>query len=134
MIELFQPLRTFTLHIPGTGPAHNPDKAHLFVILTNTCKDGKNLLVPICSERPKCDRTCLLGAGDHPFLNRLSFVSYAQLAQYDAEHIKNQVLSKVIEYKGIMDAVIFARVCAGVEVSPLAAPKYVNYFLSQRGA
>ncbi len=74
----FVPVRGDTLLILGTGPANDPDRGHLFILLTNVCSEGAILLAPIRSVRGQHDRTCLLGVGDHRFLKGPSWISYAQ--------------------------------------------------------
>lgn len=131
MKGVFQPLRSLTLWIPNTGPANDPSRGHVFVILTNTCADGKNLLVPVCTRRTKFDSTCLLGKGDHEFIKEPSFVFYAGLQTREAAVLKKQADDDIITYKGILDKKLFALVCAGVEQSRFSPPKFVHYFNAQ---
>jgi hypothetical protein len=127
----FAPARRMTLWIPGTGPAHDLERGHLFIILTDTCPAGMNLVVPVCSAGPKSDSTCLLGAGDHPFLKKKSFVAYYLLKRYDAEFLVQQEKKKIIESREILDERLFALVCNGVQASRSSPPIYKRYFAEQ---
>lgn len=48
MTVAYQVLKKGTLLIPS-GPTHDPDKKHLFVVCTDACAEGRHLLVPINS-------------------------------------------------------------------------------------
>ena len=120
--------------IPGTGPADAPERSHLFVILTDPCGEGKNLLVPVCSRRSRDDTTCLLGVNDHPFLKWPSYVLYARLVWYEAAVLSAKVLKKDIQYRGLMDQKVFALIHAGVLQSPFSSPKFKKYLSDQSPA
>ena len=128
---MFAPVRRATLLIPGTGPAHDPSRAHLFVILTDPCSAGMNLIVPICSAEGKFDPTCIVGNGDHPFLTKKSYVKYYRLNTFASATLIEQERKKVISYRGMMDEKVFALICAGVGKSPDSAPIYRRYFAEQ---
>jgi hypothetical protein len=127
----FRLVRSATIHIPNTGSARDRTKGHLFVVLTNTCSNGQNLLVPVCTDRGKADRTCLLGVGDHPFLTDPSFVMYAHLDLYDAPLLQDRIKSGVFGDEGLLDERIFARVCMGVTQSIHSAPVFKRYYDEQ---
>ena len=131
MRGLFQPFRAHTLHIPETGP---DGQGHLFVILTETCPAGLNLLVPICSQRGKFDPTCLLGVGDHDFIKHPSFVMYSRLRLFEAKNLVKRVNDGSISYEGMLDAKVFAYVASGVETSRFTALKMKEYFRDQSRA
>jgi hypothetical protein len=128
---VFAPVRRATLWIPGTGPDHDQDRAHLFIILTDPDADGMVLVVPICSATAKSDSTCIVGAGDHPFLKHKSFTAYYRLNILNAATLVDQERRSIIQYRGMFDEKFFALVCAGVEQSRQAAPRYKKYFAAQ---
>lgn len=138
MIEGIDPARGATYHIPGTGPSHDPNRGHLWVVLTDTCQNGLNLLVPIATQRAKPDRTCLLGLGDHPFITHPSYVLYQMLKLWAAESVKTQCLKKIIRFEGQLDGRVFARISMGVTESRHSTPKMRTYYaeqaIQQRGA
>ena len=72
---MFIPFRRASLLIPS-GPTHDPQRRHLFIVLTDPFDDTGNgvsrvLLVSLASVRDSCDRTCILKPGDHPFIREL---------------------------------------------------------------
>ncbi len=134
MKSAFRPLRRMALWIPNTGPKHDLERGHLFVILTNPCPAGFCLLVPFSTAHDRCDRTCLVGAGDHPFLKHKSFAFYAQLNTYSADDLVARVASGRIEYQGLLDEKVFALASAGVLQSQHAPLKFQQYFEAQTAA
>lgn len=114
--------------MPNTGPTKDPSRSHLFVILTNPCSNGNNLIVPVCSATGRHDNTCLIGPGDHDFFKHLSFVFYAQMSCANGEKIRKEVIEGNFTYMGVLEEKIFARVCAGVASSVYSARKYIQYF------
>lgn len=122
-------LKRSTWHILNTGPAHAPERGHLHVILTNPCPAQKLLLVPISSRHPKCDTSCLLGKGDHPFLKHDSFVFYARAGIYSATDIHQRILSSDITYRGLIEERVFGFICKGVLESPHLPPKFKKYYV-----
>lgn len=128
----FKPARGITLLIPGTGPASDPEKGHLFVILTNTCPLGQNLLVPICTITTKHDTTCLLKPGEHRFIVAGSYVAYYFLQTYGAPYLISRVEKKLIFDKGPMDEAVVARICDGVEKSSFSPPRQKAYYRAQK--
>ena len=77
MSQLFYPAKRTTLHIPNTGPPHDPGRGHLHFVINNPCENGLNLLVSLDSFYPNCDGTCVL-VGGHPFITKKSFILYAK--------------------------------------------------------
>jgi hypothetical protein len=124
----FKVVRRITLWIPGTGPIHDLNRGHLFIVLTDPGPRGNVLAVPICTADKKFDTTCIVGAGDHHFLKHKSYVAYHKLNLYSSATLEAQVQKKVVEHRGILDEKIFARVCAGIATSREAAPKFKTYF------
>ena len=122
--------RRATLHIPDTGPKHEEEKGHLFIVLTNVCPEGDHLLVPVCSEHKRCDRTCLLGSGDHSFIKKPSYVAYSHARRYSADVLIKRVTESDITYRGLLKDQIFAMVCNGLMESRLTPLAMKTYFAS----
>lgn len=118
---VFQPVRRATLLIPS-GPAHDRDRKHLFIILTDPVADpltgGKDsvLLTSLSTLDTALphDPTCILHSGDHPFVTRDSYVSYRTSRIQEAEKIINGVASGVLVEKEPMDSGIVERICDGL--------------------
>jgi hypothetical protein len=128
MSSTYQPAKKHTLHILGTGPSHDPDRGHLYVVLTNECDANKHLIVPVCTKRYGSDNTCLLGAGDHDFIKHESFVSYDRAEEISSIKIIEMVKNGDITYRGLLDEKVFALVAIGVEKSMRVKPKIKSYY------
>jgi len=86
-------------------------------------------LVPISSRHEKCDKTCLLGKGDHDFIVHDSFVFYAKADIYEDANIIYRVhKEKSITNKGLIDEKIFALICAGLLGSRYVRPLIKKYY------
>ncbi len=133
-MKLFVPYRRATLLIPS-GPAHEPDQKHLFIILTDSAVvldyDGRHsLLVGVSTIHPGIphDPACELFAGDHPFIRHKSFVYYAQARIEASQKIVDGVKRGVLSPKGMLDEEIFARVCHGLTQSRFTALRMRAFF------
>jgi hypothetical protein len=131
----FQPIRRATLLIPS-GPAHDLDRKHLFIILTDPVADPLNggkdsILLTSLSTLDTAyphDPTCILRPGDHPFVTRDSYVSYRDSRILETVKIINGVTSGVFVTKDIMDSSIVDRICNGLSISPHTAEKINRFF------
>ncbi|OGS94739.1 MAG: hypothetical protein A3H31_02710 [Gallionellales bacterium RIFCSPLOWO2_02_FULL_57_47] len=134
-MTVFQPVRRATLLIPS-GPAHDLDRKHLFVILTDPVADpfngGKNsILLTSLSTLDTAlphDPTCILHPGDHPFVARDSYVSYRDSRIIETAKIINGVASGVFVVKDLMDSRIVDRICVGLSTSQQTAEKIKRFF------
>lgn len=129
---MFFVARRATLLVPS-GPAHAPDRKHLFICLTDPVgKDRETLLVSVSSVQPHVphDRTCLLYPGDHPFVRRDSFVAYWHSRIETAEAISRGVKAGILVPQDILEQGVFARVCLGAEQSRHLAPRYKAFYVS----
>jgi len=132
MQRIFYPTQKATLLIPQTGPTHDPNRSHLFIVLTDICADKKNLLVPICSVRSVYDTTCVLRRGDHRFIKWDSFVDYANADIRLADTLIKGVKRGEFSYKGSIGDTVFQRVCTGVETSPLVRNEILTYYMKNK--
>ena len=134
-MTVFQPVRRATLLIPS-GPAHDPDRKHLFIILTDSVADPLNgnkdcLLLTSLSTLDTAlphDPTCILRLGDHPFVTRDSYVSYQSSRIQETTKIINGVASGVLVVKDPMASGIVDRICDGLLSSPHTAEKIKRFF------
>ena len=91
----YMPARRGTILIPS-GPLHDQARKHLFVICTDPCEKGLQLVIPISSKtNDLCDSTCVLQPHEHAFLKHDSFVFYK----------KARIESSCIITKGVNDRV-----------------------------
>ena len=75
-----------TMLIPSGG------KNHLFVVVYNPgIVNGvqKVLLVPFEAAFSKCDNSCLISVGDHPFISHSSYMGYP--------HARSELLNHVVQ-------------------------------------
>lgn len=126
-MSLFYPLKRTTLHIPNTGPAHDPTRGHLYFVMNDPCSNRKNLLVGLNTFYDRCDKSCILMDG-HKFINRKSFILYAEADIVDTAVLIKSVNAKTVAYEGLVDEGQFESIKAGFLTSPHCTPKIKAYF------
>lgn len=134
-LSSFQPIRRATLLYPS-GPANDPNRNHLFVLLTDPIADPLNggkvcsLLCGLSTVYPTIyhDPTCILQPGDHPFITRNSFVFYAESRVVEAAKLVNGVAQGSFVAKPMMNSAVVDRICAGVLVSIHTPPKAQRFY------
>ena len=133
-MSLFVPFRRATLLIP-TGAAHDPDRKHLFIVLTDPAQvldfdEKHSLLVGVYSITPESrhDPACELYAGDHAFIRHKSYVHYARARIEPSQAILNGVKKGVFVQKDMLVEDIFARVCKGLVESRFTPPIIVSFY------
>lgn len=137
-MSLFLPLRRATLLIPS-GPQSDPDRKHLFILLTDPHDDetGKKciLMVSLSTIRPGMpyDSTCILYAGDHPFVKHDSNVVYQKARLEDADKVLRGVKCGQLVPQDPMGGAVFARICKGLKESRLTPTKLLNFYLKATG-
>lgn len=55
----------------------NDGKPHLHIVISDADENDKVVLVSVTTERAKSDTMVRLGAGDHPFIEHPSVITYA---------------------------------------------------------
>jgi hypothetical protein len=133
-MSLFVPFRRATLLIP-TGAAHDPDRKHLFIVLTDPAQvldfdEKHSLLVGVYSINPDShhDPACELYAGDHAFIRHKSYVHYARARIESSQSIVNGVRKGLLVPKAMLVEEIFARVCRGLVESRFTPPIIVTFY------
>jgi len=133
-VKLFVPYRRATLLVPS-GPAHDPDQKHLFILLTDPAQvlnyDAKQSLfvgVSTIQEGIPHDPACELHAGDHPFIRHKSYVYYAEARIEASQKLVDGVKHAVLSPKGMLGEEIFARVCHGLAESRFTAPRILAFY------
>lgn len=132
-MSLFVPLKRATLLVPS-GPANDPTRKHLFILLTDPTDDGSGvkavLMVSLSSVRSGVphDPTCILYPGDHPFVKRESFVLYARARIEEAEKLLRGVKEGKLVAHDPMNSDVFARICKGVEESRFTSAKVLKFY------
>lgn len=114
----FVPSKKKALLMPS-GPAHDLDRKHLFVILTEASKTGHYLLVPISSikEGRFYDPTCEVATGEHPFVTTKSSLEYRFIQLKHGTAIIKGIESTLFIEKEAISESLYQRICAGITVS-----------------
>jgi len=139
-MSLFVAFRRATLLIP-TGAAHDPDRKHLFIVLTDPAQvldfdEKHSLLVGVYSINPELphDPACVLHAGDHAFIRHKSFVHYAQARIEPSQSIVNGVKKGLLVPRAMLVEEIFARVCKGLVESRFTPPRILSFYEAAEAA
>lgn len=125
----FQPVKKATLLMPS-GPAADPNRLHLFVILTDPCPRGANLLVSVSSVREGRfhDPACIVEAGEHRRIKVRSWVEYRLTrAVLCAALIKGEAAWLYRPDEPITDE-LHRRMCGGLMASDHCPPRLRRYF------
>jgi hypothetical protein len=121
----FIPIKKGTLLVPSSKGDY-----HLFVILTDKCKDGYYLAANISSveEELQHDTTCEVVAGEHRFVDRLSFVMYGLAEMLHHAVIIARVDRGIWKPKEPVSDALHKRICDGILISPHTKPPIKNYY------
>jgi len=130
----FQVVRQHGLLIVS-GPAHDPQRKHLYVILTDSKNDPATnllsvLMVPICSVVAGMyhDPACILQIGDHAFIKHDSYANYYRAIIEPVDKLRKGVTSGHIVPKGAVSDAAFRNLCKGLFDSKRAAPKHLQFY------
>ena len=133
-MSLFLPLKRATVLIPS-GSQADQDRKHLFILLTDPQRDTQTgiryvLMVSLSTVKQglPCDRTCILYAGDHPFVKRESYVVYQRARLEDADKVLRGVSNGILVPQQPMDSTVFARICKGLEDSRMTPAKLLDFY------
>lgn len=140
-MNVFQPVRRATLLIPS-GPVHDLDRKHLFIILTDPVADPLNggkeshLLTSLSTLNTALphDPTCILHPGDHPFVTRDSYVSYRDSRIVETAKIIKGVETGLFVAKDLMDSGIIDRICDGLSShqTPEKIKRFFRMYIAQQ--
>jgi hypothetical protein len=116
---MFRIVKGSTLLVPS-GPAHDPDRKHLHIALTDPLKDAsdgeiKVVLVGVCTvpyDGPY-DATCIIRPGEHAFVSRKSYVYYAFATIYPVESLARRYRDGTCQKHDPFLGDVFARILKG---------------------
>lgn len=134
-MTLFIPAKRATVLIPS-GPAHDPNRFHLFILLTDPVTEEKLvLIVSISSVKQGIwhDNTCILEIGDHKFITRQSWVDYRSTRIEPASKLNKGVHEGFFVPQGTIDTQVFQRICQGLFHSSHCKPKTRDFYLQACG-
>ncbi len=75
---------------------------HLFVVIFDIKEINgkpKALLAPVVSQFPRCEMTCPLTSGDHPFVKHESIIAFNHCRTESLEHIHDCLASGLFRIK-----------------------------------
>lgn len=120
--------RAGTLLIPS-GPSHDLSRRHLYVVCTDPCENGDQLIVSVTTwTNNLCDGTCILQAHEHEWLTHQSYVFYRKARIEAARTLDNGVAQGIFEPRGEMNRQTFLRICNGICRSSQTPRKIKRYF------
>jgi hypothetical protein len=122
----FEPEKGKTLLIQS-GPQHDPDRKHLFVIVAGPDEHDNFVLVPICSIEPGVysDPACNISASEHPFITHDSYAFYARARVAHRTNLKTMTDGWTYFEKQAVDPALFAKLVAGA-ASSRHAPRWAK--------
>lgn len=128
-------IRRATLLVPS-GPAHDVNRHHLHIVLNDPAldKDGQTrvLIVSVTSipTSQNYDSSCTLFPGEHPFVNKHSYVLYRKALLADPVDLENKVKTGEFIAKPLLDKKAFGYVIDGLIDSPYTTPAILKFFNS----
>ncbi len=119
-----------TLLVPS-GTKADPDKMHLFVVVTDECDAGEHLMVSLSSIKQGVyhDPTCEMQVGAHPFVTAPSYVEYRLAIIRSAQYICQCTNNGAYIPRQPLSAALLVRVADGVLVSSFVPAKIRRYYM-----
>ena len=103
-----------------SGPAHDRDRFHLFIVCTEPVGELlEQLVVGVTSLKDGYphDPSCYLYVGDHSFISRKSWVFYRAAKIVPGDKLAIGVADGQFLQREILDQDVFDRVCHGIITS-----------------
>lgn len=126
---MFEVTKRSTLLYPS-GPKHDPNRKHLFVVLTDPFGPAKQVLIVsvVTMRGDKCDQSCVLKKEDHEFIEHDSFVAYATCrVEFESTLISGLSSREFVEKPKLREDV-FVRVVGGMTKTKLIKPFAIQFF------
>jgi hypothetical protein len=112
---------------PGTGPDHDGGRPHTHIVVKDDVKNGDVYLVPVCSAKPGCDKTCPFERGvPYLGLDRKSFVSYFEGKKVSKTSLVKRVQAREIRVGGHVSVPDLDRIKDGIARSPKTEPWFAE--------
>jgi hypothetical protein len=114
-----------------SGPLADPERKHLWVVLTDPCPQQSNLLVSICSLRPDRfhDPACVIEAGEHPRISHKSWVEYRRSHIARAGALVNGEKAWLYKQDAPVCDELFERITTGLLRSDHVPERVKRYYL-----
>lgn len=106
------------LHVVMNDPVFFPEKGYEAVLLVN-----------ISSVKPNArfDNTCLIQAGEHPFVRHASYISYADAVVKNSEDLDQFVMQGEVIPRDAISEALYERVLNGFTSSPRVTCKIKRF-------
>lgn len=129
---MFLPFPKATLLVPS-GPSHDPDRKHLFIVLTKPDIARDVLIVGIASipQQANHDKACELTKGEHAFLRHPSYVRFRGAHIVAAQALIDSVKAGVMVVREPVSDATMERIINGLQKSLFVSPKIRQYFSLQ---
>ncbi|WP_373413732.1 hypothetical protein [Ensifer aridi] len=125
MTPIYRPYRKASF----LGPIN--EVHHLFAVMNDSCAEHQCLIINITSIKPhkSHDPTCVLEAGDHPFIQHPSYVLYRMAQTPRWSHIGRMVDLNYYLTRDDWGDEVFNRIAQGIydsEETPLRIIRYAE--------
>jgi hypothetical protein len=129
---MFLPFPKATLLVPS-GPSHDPDRKHLFIVLTKPDAAHNVLIVGVASipHQSNHDKACELARGEHAFLRHPSYVRFRGAHIVAAQSLIDSVSAGLMVVREPISDTTMERVIGGLQKSLFVSPKIRQYFSLQ---
>jgi hypothetical protein len=126
----------------GGGESVTNKTPHLHIILSDSDEDGNCLVVSLTTWREDDngkpfrgqDKSCILDAGDHPFIKHRSWIYYAKARSLPCNEIYNRIMDKTFERQAALKDDVLLLIQEGARKSkflPGEMRRFFNFFSSQ---
>lgn len=92
-------------------------RSHLYIALTDPDADGNFVIANVTSQEQGKDQSCVLGAGDHPFIKKESVINYAEAIVTNENPVGTASRRGFIQPDIAVSAEVLAKVQAGALAS-----------------
>lgn len=114
----------------ASGPTHDPDRKHLFIVLTEPLGDPPEvLLVSLSSVSTSYqhDCSCELHPGDHSFITHPSFIRFDLARIEPAQKLIDGVDQQVFSVREPISEEVYQRICTGLRQSAGSSLRVKNF-------
>lgn len=125
----FHPRKKTTLLMPS-GPPGDPDRLHLWILLSDPCALEAHLLVNVSSLRDDRfhDPACVIEPGEHKRITSRSWIEYRRARiELSSTLIKGEAAWFYRMSEPVSDS-LFERICNGLLESELTPLRMKRYF------
>jgi hypothetical protein len=101
------------------------DDRHLFMVIAVVPASELLCVVNFTTHRPPCDESCLVQPGEHPFVTRLTVVSYRNALIKTNADLERARVAALLQMKDPLSAALLTKVRQGA-LRSLATPRNVK--------